>query len=442
PAVPERSTRKRRALQWVSLFLLAGVLAADRLGAQPLGGEFRVNTSTTGGQYQPSVAFDGTGRFVVVWRSRPSNITSESNIQGQRFDAGGARLGGEFRVNTYTTGTQRRPRVDADLLGNLVVVWQSDAQDGSGEGIFGQLYAASGAPLGAEFRVNAVTTFPQTSPAVAMSPAGGFVVVWTGVDDPTSVGVQGRRFDGAGAPLSGDFVVNTSTTAPQSYPSVSADAAGGFVVAWESTGQDGDPAFGVTARRYAASGVPLTADFRVNSTTTANQIHPAVAVAPSGDFVVAWVGPSATGYDVFVQRFAANGNPLGGELVANAYPATGQLAPAIAATRDGGFVLVWLQQQSTTLDVIRRRLKPSGAMEPEFRVNSLAPQFDSPLAAGGSARSAIVWTGSGDGSGLAVFARRFAEGSVPGDVDGDGDVDVADVFYLINFLFAGGPAPL
>jgi virginiamycin B lyase len=29
----------------------------------------------------------------------------------------------------------------------------------------------------------------------------------------------------------------------------------------------------------------------------------------------------------------------------------------------------------------------------------------------------------------------------PGDVNGDGDVNVADVFYLINFLFAGGPAP-
>jgi virginiamycin B lyase len=30
---------------------------------------------------------------------------------------------------------------------------------------------------------------------------------------------------------------------------------------------------------------------------------------------------------------------------------------------------------------------------------------------------------------------------VPGDVDGDGVVTMSDVFYLINFLFAGGPAP-
>jgi streptogramin lyase len=29
-----------------------------------------------------------------------------------------------------------------------------------------------------------------------------------------------------------------------------------------------------------------------------------------------------------------------------------------------------------------------------------------------------------------------------GDVNGDGKVDIADVFYVINFLFAGGPAPI
>jgi hypothetical protein len=32
--------------------------------------------------------------------------------------------------------------------------------------------------------------------------------------------------------------------------------------------------------------------------------------------------------------------------------------------------------------------------------------------------------------------------TVKGDVDGNGSVNVADVFYLINTLFAGGPAPV
>jgi hypothetical protein len=35
----------------------------------------------------------------------------------------------------------------------------------------------------------------------------------------------------------------------------------------------------------------------------------------------------------------------------------------------------------------------------------------------------------------------FVRIPVRGDVNGDETVDVADVFYLINYLFAGGPSP-
>ena len=38
----------------------------------------------------------------------------------------------------------------------------------------------------------------------------------------------------------------------------------------------------------------------------------------------------------------------------------------------------------------------------------------------------------------------FAGGPAPvcaADANGDGHVDVSDVFYLVNFLFAGGPPP-
>jgi hypothetical protein len=46
----------------------------------------------------------------------------------------------KFRVNTYTTETQRFPSVAANASGSFVVVWQSDEQDGPSYGVFGQRY--------------------------------------------------------------------------------------------------------------------------------------------------------------------------------------------------------------------------------------------------------------------------------------------------------------
>jgi hypothetical protein len=130
--------------------------------------------------------------------------------------------------------------VAANASGNFVVLWESDTQDGSGFGIFGQRYASSGAPLGGEFRVNTYTTGTQAFPAVAADAVGNFVVVWESYgEDGSSMGVFGQRYAATGAPLGAEFRANTFTTSGQYVPTVASDASGNFVIAWGSNGQDG-----------------------------------------------------------------------------------------------------------------------------------------------------------------------------------------------------------
>jgi hypothetical protein len=54
--------------------------------------------------------------------------------------AGAQAIGPEFRVNSYTTGTQYRPSVAASADGRFVVTWHSYLQDGSGAGVFGRRF--------------------------------------------------------------------------------------------------------------------------------------------------------------------------------------------------------------------------------------------------------------------------------------------------------------
>ena len=84
------------------------------------------------------------------------------------------------------------------------------------------------------------------------------------------------------------------------------DAAGRFVVAWVSDGQDGD-GDGIFARRFAADGGALGDEFLVNTDIAGDQSAPSVAIDASGAFVIAWQGDDGAGDGILVQRYDASG---------------------------------------------------------------------------------------------------------------------------------------
>ena len=187
----------------------------------PSGPEFRVNTYTTASQHAPAVASKRSPNVIVAWQSDGQD-GDQGGVYAQRLEGStGVPFGPEFRLNSYTTSSQAAPAVGADSSGNFVVVWASQGQDGSDYGIFGQRYASTGLPLGGEFRVNSYTTGFQGHPAVGVDPTQGFVVVWEGQGaDDQPFGIFGQRYSAAGTPMGGEFRVNSFTTGHQRYPAV------------------------------------------------------------------------------------------------------------------------------------------------------------------------------------------------------------------------------
>ena len=60
-----------------------------------------VNTTVLARQDRSDVAMDQNGDFTVVWEGYGQSNTSW-NVYGQRFDATGAMLGGQFQINQHT----------------------------------------------------------------------------------------------------------------------------------------------------------------------------------------------------------------------------------------------------------------------------------------------------------------------------------------------------
>lgn len=171
----------------------------DSNGA-PKGEEFQLNTYATDSQRLPVAARDTAGNFVVVWESfnyDPSNL-NRADIRARRLDPDGIPLGDDFLVNTFTTGAQQSPAVAADGEGGFLVLWQSfgsSGSDTSGFSIQGRRYGPDGVPLGGEFQVNTYTTGNQTAPGVAVDDEGNFLVVWEcDACDGDAEGIRARLF--------------------------------------------------------------------------------------------------------------------------------------------------------------------------------------------------------------------------------------------------------
>ena len=312
--------------------------------------EFRVNTATLSNQYEPQVVGLTGGGFVVVWRSEAQD-GSGAGVYAQRYASNGTAAGGEFRVNTITTSNQYQPQVEATSSGGFVVTWYHDgASAGNTENsdVFFQRYDAAGLALGVETRANpgGLGTNTQWQPGIAWNADGsGFVVVWTdSLGDGSGTGVFGQRFNASGTTVGGRFQVNSSTESTQDMPSVAALKGGGFIVVWESEGQDLSST-GIYAQRFAADGTKVGAEFRVNTNITGQQLDPHVAATENGGWVVTWTdtnNPSDnSSYGIFAQQYNAAGQAIDHETRVNGYTFSTQQTPAITSMADGGFIVAY-----------------------------------------------------------------------------------------------------
>jgi hypothetical protein len=397
--------------------------------------EFQINTYTTGRQDSPSVAVQTNGDFVVVWRSEGSNgtDTDDYSMQGQRFDAAGMPVGGEFQVNSYTTGYQGNT-VSSSVSGlgdgRFVVVWTSDGSYGNDTdsgSIQAQRFDTAGMRVGAQFQVNTYTTDYQFFASVAIAAGGDFVVVWasdgSGDTDTSGLSIQGQRFDVDGIEIGGEFQINTHTPFKQNLPEVALNSKGDFVVVWESVGSsDTDTdGYSIQGQRFDAAGGELGAQFQVNTITGSDQRIPKVAVEPEGDFVVIWESDRSSGTDdslksVQGQRYDAKGAPVGEEFQVNTYTTSHQRFPSVAIETNGDFIVAWESFGSTGGDTDRtsiqiRRFDAAGAsVGGEFQVNTYTTGYQGfpSVGIGSDGDFAVVWTSVASAGSLSIQGRRLA----------------------------------
>lgn len=311
----------------------------------PIGSEFQINTETAGNQTEPAVAMDSNGNFVVAWHGPEAIGDANEDIFAQRYDANGQPLGNEFRVNTTTDNRQLCPEIAMNNTGCFVIVWESETLGGipfEAWSIYCQIYDSNGQPIGAELKVNLL--FQCRYPDVGMDGNGNFTIVWTQDDIyHTSNLIMARQYNANGTAKADPCQVSTTDFFSISHPSIAMDGSGHFMVTWE-----GDPCSAqlndIHARRYHFNGSPLCEQFLVNTTTAGAQQYSKVAINSKREFVIVWSSESTPGSserDIFGQRYDQWWRPIGDEFRANTYLVDDQKYPDVVLKETGEFVTVW-----------------------------------------------------------------------------------------------------
>ena len=268
-----------------------------------LGDAFLVNTETAGNQDTPDIAMNADGQFVITWESDEQDGDSDG-VFAQRYSSAGETIGDEIVVNTTTTGRQDDPVVGIDGSGNFVIAWEDNSTD-SAE-INARRFDSAGNPIGNSFVVNTTTDEDQDTPEIAMNADGEFVITWeSDGQDGDGDGVFAQQYNSAGEKIGNEIAVNTTTTGKQDDPLVGIDDDGNFLIVWEDEGLDGDRD-GIFGQYFDNTGAKLGNEFQINATSEGDQDDLAVAMGSNGNAIVAWesLEQDGDGEGVFAQQLA------------------------------------------------------------------------------------------------------------------------------------------
>ncbi|MDZ7319337.1 MAG: gliding motility-associated C-terminal domain-containing protein [candidate division KSB1 bacterium] len=344
---------------------------------EKIGTNFQVNDDRPGSasQNQTDIAGRSDQGFWVTWVDPRNN---HLDIYAQRYDRNHESVGVNFKVNDDLAAVDHKEAtIDMDDAGNAVIVWR-DYRNPTAD-IYGQRYDHYGQPQGANFRVNDDPVddperYGQFGPALAVKPDGSFIVTWHDQRHRHSGRdwvIYGQRYDSQGTPLGSNFLVSDDTRlSSKLWSKIATDSSGDFVVVWWDTLAGSWDIFG---QRFAADGQRRGINFQINLPGTKNRCQwPDVSFGAQGGFCVVWSEGDDTNADLYARHFQADGTPMAVpvKINDNQGPSTRNMARISHSKFYNYFNVVWQDDRNGHLDIYAQLLDGSGnPIGANYRVN-------------------------------------------------------------------------
>ncbi|HSV15445.1 MAG TPA: SdrD B-like domain-containing protein, partial [Tepidisphaeraceae bacterium] len=249
---------------------------------------------------------------------------------------------------------------------------------------------------------------PGSAVDVATDAAGDSVIAYKQTSG-TTTNIFAQRFSSTGAAVAGPFRVNTSNLASdEAQVGIAND--GSFVVAWRGGNV-------VRAQRYAADGTPVGGEMVVETPPAGDSVASMdLSMNAGGAFVVAWSmisSPSGV-LDTFVRPYDAAGNAVTDVVQASMTDAAIDTHPSVAMGDDGSFFVLWqaLDAAKQNQMVFGRRFDATGTpLAPQLAINTTTTgeQWYPSVSVNSSGYSAVVWLANAPPgvAGEGVYIQRY-----------------------------------
>jgi hypothetical protein len=289
---------------------------------------------------------------------------------------------------------------------------------------------------GTEYAIVGSMPGDQVMPDAAVTPAGGFFVWQDNITDGSGWGISARRVDSTLSGSLSAFRVNQQGTNDQQNPRVAMLKNGGAAFVW----QGGKMGYQHIFARFLtpANTFLTTTDLVVSAFTNNFQINPAGTTLNNSNVVVVWASfdqaSSNSLQDVYGKILSPTGQTISNEFLINQFTSYNQRTPAVAALKNGGFVVAWVSEQEratfntaidetngvspnqtglASVDIYARLYASNGVpASAEFPVNTDANPCANPAVAAAADGSFMVAWGARDmvnpTNGWDVYARSFS----------------------------------
>ena len=355
-------------------------------------------------QHNISTSIFPNGNRLVVW---DDNRKGAIKIFGRRLDSAGAPISEDQLLVGSTVGSNyANPVVGIDSFGEVHLFYRNSTTGL----VLGSGFDSSLMPTIPEFLLNDTTlqSFAGAFDA-AIYPNGQAIVVWENYSG-LSTTIEMSIVDSVGNVVLSPTTANSGGGSFSRFdPAVAVDPSGDFLIAWDDRRNGQADIF---VRLFNGAGTAYGADESVLASAL-DQIEPDASFSPDGNFVIGWIDERGSG-QVFAKRYNRSQGQVGSDiLISDSVITSDNSGVAISGTGDSTYWAAWATSTPQAHIQLVRLDSTLTEIDAIQNADSLPTgQKFYPHLSTGTSEAAVLWE-QVNSSNSDVAYRRFDSAAIP-----------------------------